>query len=683
MLLKKIKLENIRSYLNEEIIFPEGSVLLSGNIGCGKSTILLAIDFVLFGLTRNILTGPALLRNGKDKGSVELHFLINEKNIIIKRSLKRTSDSVVQDTGFIIVNDIKKDLSATELKQFILDILNYPKELLTKSKSLIYRYTVYTPQEEMKQILLGDKDIRLDTLRKVFGIDKYKRIIENTQIFISKLKEKRKEFLGRIEDLERKKAEKESKIRRSREIEEQKQALQPIISKLKRSLSNKQLELVKFEQNIKLYNEIKKDLEFTDSQIKEKERKVEQTTNQITENKEKLDRLYSELQTIKELDQLKLDKLKSEIESLERRDKEIIAKLSEFNSKIQESKKLMQKILELENCPTCKQKVNDEHKKHIREIEYAKIKQLEESSQLYKNNQEDIQKKLPNLKQDLEDMKKIEQEIKLNKLKKENFNEKKLFLENLTQEKNKLDQEINNLKIKKETLQIRLNDLKDVEEQYKKLKKDFEYLQENLKKEEIKEATLLKEKQDIELQIDQLTKEILDKLKIKENISHLIKIQEYLQGNFTELMKTMEKQIMLRVHNDFNELFKKWFDILIENENLQVNLDQEFSPKIQQAGYDIDYLHLSGGEKTAAALSYRLALNQVINNLMSDIKTRDLLILDEPTDGFSDEQLDRMKLVLDELNIKQVVIVSHESKIESFVDNVIKLEKVEHVSKVN
>ena len=56
------------------------------------------------------------------------------------------------------------------------------------------------------------------------------------------------------------------------------------------------------------------------------------------------------------------------------------------------------------------------------------------------------------------------------------------------------------------------------------------------------------------------------------------------------------------------------------------------------------------------------------------------LILDEPTDGFSDEQLDRMRLVLDQLNANQVIIVSHESKIESFVDNVIRLRKIDHVS---
>ena len=81
-------------------------------------------------------------------------------------------------------------------------------------------------------------------------------------------------------------------------------------------------------------------------------------------------------------------------------------------------------------------------------------------------------------------------------------------------------------------------------------------------------------------------------------------------------------------------------------------------------------------------MSYRLALNQVINNLISIIKTSDLLILDEPTDGFSDDQLDRIKIVLDELKLKQVIIVSHESKIESFVDRVIKIVKEDHVSRV-
>ena len=104
-------------------------------------------------------------------------------------------------------------------------------------------------------------------------------------------------------------------------------------------------------------------------------------------------------------------------------------------------------------------------------------------------------------------------------------------------------------------------------------------------------------------------------------------------------------------------------------------LDEDFTPIIEQQDFSLDYSFLSGGERTAVALAYRLALNQVINSLLSRIKTRDLIILDEPTDGFSDQQLDKMRDVLGQLNAKQLIIVSHEQKIESFVENVIRFRK--------
>ena len=96
----------------------------------------------------------------------------------------------------------------------------------------------------------------------------------------------------------------------------------------------------------------------------------------------------------------------------------------------------------------------------------------------------------------------------------------------------------------------------------------------------------------------------------------------------------------------------------------------------------MEYSFLSGGERTAIALAYRLALNQVINSLLSKIKTKDLVILDEPTDGFSEEQLDKMRDVLSQLNVKQLIIVSHESKIESFVENIIKFRKEDGITRI-
>ena len=116
------------------------------------------------------------------------------------------------------------------------------------------------------------------------------------------------------------------------------------------------------------------------------------------------------------------------------------------------------------------------------------------------------------------------------------------------------------------------------------------------------------------------------------------------------------------------------------NSIFNVRLNDEFTPIVEQQDYEIDYSYLSGGERTAIALAYRLALNQMINSLLGKIKTRDIVILDEPTDGFSSQQLDKMRDVLQQLNVKQLIIVSHEPKIESFVENIIRFKKVNGVS---
>ena len=117
-------------------------------------------------------------------------------------------------------------------------------------------------------------------------------------------------------------------------------------------------------------------------------------------------------------------------------------------------------------------------------------------------------------------------------------------------------------------------------------------------------------------------------------------------------------------------------------DTFNVYVREDFTPVIESHDYEIDYSYLSGGERTAIALAYRLALNQVINSLLSHIETKDLVILDEPTDGFSDMQLDKMRDVLHQLNVNQLIIVSHEPKIEGFVENIIKFRKVDGTSVV-
>ena len=142
MKINKIKLENIRSYLNQEINLPEGTVLLSGDIGSGKSTILLATEFALFGLEKGM--GQGLLRNGKDSGSVELYLDLDGKDVVIKRVLKRSDKSVKQDAGYILVDGKKEDRTATELKAKVLELLNYPKDYNKGKRIAVQVYCLYS-----------------------------------------------------------------------------------------------------------------------------------------------------------------------------------------------------------------------------------------------------------------------------------------------------------------------------------------------------------------------------------------------------------------------------------------------------------------------------------------------------------------------------------------------------------
>ncbi len=57
-----------------------------------------------------------------------------------------------------------------------------------------------------------------------------------------------------------------------------------------------------------------------------------------------------------------------------------------------------------------------------------------------------------------------------------------------------------------------------------------------------------------------------------------------------------------------------------------------------------------------------------------------LLILDEPTDGFSKSQLYKVWEVLRELNCPQVIMVSHETELESFANQIFEVRKVNGIS---
>jgi len=679
MILKKIRLNNIRSYVSEEITFPEGNLLLAGNIGSGKSTVLLAIDFVLFGLRKDALSGASLLRVGTDQGDVELHFVIDGKDVVIKRVLKKGSKSISQSSGYIIIDGYKKELSALELKQFILDLLNYPQELLTKSKSMIFHYTVYTPQEEMKRILTGEKDIRLDTLRKIFGIDKYKLVGENAKIFLSGLREKTNEFKGRIERLGEKQEEKNKYDEKRKEIESKIDELNSSLEEKKKKV-DEQIQRIK-DNEIKAdeISELKKELSIVEVDLKNKQERIDSYKKDIEYIKVKLETFV--IEDIKEEDlKEKIEKIDEKISNTERSLRLILDNINISKINEENSHKIIVSIQNLDVCPTCKQEVNEEYKKQIVGKENQKILKSREELEVYNKEKKNIEQELQDLTEELKVLKEKEKNIEINNIKKKEKASYELRKKVLNDYLKELETSIERLiKTKKGLIEkVGLYEEFDIE----KDRKELENMQEDLRDIELQFNSQQVELKNVIERVGFLEKEIEEMNKIKRNLDYLVQLRNWIGNYFVHVVSVIEKNVMFKIHSDFNTLFQKWFDILVDNENLKIDLDKEFTPLITQGGHDLDYLFLSGGEKNAAALSYRLALNQVINNLVTDIKTKDLLILDEPTDGFSEEQLDRMRLVLEELNIKQIVLVSHEAKIESFVDNVIRFKKENNVSAI-
>ncbi|MBI2043183.1 hypothetical protein HYT25_02230 [Candidatus Pacearchaeota archaeon] len=678
MKLKKIILENIRSYKNQEVEFPEGSILLSGDIGSGKTSILLGIEFALFGLQPG-QKGSSLLRNGENKGSVVLEFEIDDKNILIERTLKR-GKSISQEDCSITINHEKKEISVMELKSRVLELLNYPKEF-SKKQNLLYKFTVYTPQEEMKEIILQDSEMRVNTLRHIFGIDKYKKILENASVLASKIREEKRIKENLVLDLEQDKLELVSK---ENELESKHYNLASVEKEFflkaeerKKIQEEKDLIQEKINEKSKIQGEVEK----TKIMISNKEDLIsgnEKTTKQLSlQIKESEDARFDETEILKLEEELKTTKRqKTDLNDLFIK---ISAEINSLNSKNQENAEVKARIGSVDVCPTCLQEVNVLYKNNIlAKINLGILENLKKIEAL-NSEKRNAQIHLSEIDMQIDFTEKKIQDCNIVKIKLQNINEKKSRIEELKNSNFLIQKEIKDLQAKISSLEKLLETLEKFDSLHEEKQKAFDIAMKQERLAEIKTAELKKEIEFFNRQIEELKEKIKKTAEIKRQLNYLAEVESWISKNFSVLISAIERNVMIKLKKQFSELFSEWFSMLV-SESFNVRLDDNFTPVIEQQDYELDYSYLSGGERTAVALAYRLALNQVINSLLSKIKTKDIVVLDEPTDGFSSQQLDKLRDVLAQLNVKQLIIVSHEQKIESFVENVIRFKKVNGIS---
>lgn len=811
MIFKTLQMENIRSYEKEKIDFPSGISLFEGDVGSGKSTILMAMEFALFGLGNQ--RGDALLRKGSKKGSVFLSFNVEEKEYQIKRTLVRgNSNSVRQDKALLSADGRKVQLSSSEIKERILDILNFKEPPNPRAQSVIYRYAVYTPQEEMKFILAQKPDTRLETLRKAFGIEDYKTAADNAKLISNGIKDKINYLSGQVSDLEQKKA---SLIELNKKLTDNNRVLALSTEKraeLESALSKYREKLVNLKEIEFRLRQVENEIPHLEKQIKDRDDLITRYQDEIQEteieNQEKFRLEMDELEKIEKPTTISPEELKEKIklikEAVQNR-KELIAtlkllkenkaaikeKLKDWKDKnrddfIKENQALTQKLREsrdllsqhqkevnlilkkiyklegqlddinikLENldelgeiCPICGSPLDDAHKKDLKEEREresrklnSEIKVLNEVKKKGEEQIEDDNALIEQIRNELSNYKSIIDKFdelddvnsKINRVEGNISNIDDMLSLNIQEDNDfgNFDQYIQHL----EDLQEKLNkyfeaqkSLESIRYQYNKNiekiernKLEIEILTDEIKQLDVnltKSKEIIKQLPEIDRKlvevqslhdstdeeyrgvndkvvetqtlvkrliedVHQLDKEIKEKETLHNQLEVLKNYHSWLTDYLIPTLSVIEKHVMQNIHLDFDENFKNWFNLLIDDPSKTGKIDEEFTPIIEQDGFQQEINYLSGGEKTSVALAYRLALNNIVQKVSTGMKSN-LLIMDEPTDGFSKEQLFKIRDILNELNYPQIIIVSHERELESFADNIFQIEKIDGVSEVS
>jgi exonuclease SbcC len=626
------------------------------------------------------LTGSSLLRNGCAEGKVELYFEVDGKDVVVTRTLKRGS-GVTQHVGTLFVDGIGREYTATELKQRILDLLQYPPELLTK-KSLIYRYTVYTPQDEMKSILIGEDSVRLDTLRRVFGVDKYKRIMAGADVFLKQIRSRMARFDEQLVSVDTKKKNKEQLLSEARRLDLALREKEPALQTLQQQFDDAQRRTLTLEKELQLHRQRQQELQAIETSLTHYQREVARFQATLPPLAQDITCLHQQLSTAQVVDADALPRLQEKHARLDENLRTLRLKIHEITLQQGQHSQLMKDITQLDTCPLCRQPVSMSHRHDVTKREQEQVALLTQQLKDLQQQEQLLLVPLEKLTQEMEEAKKKMHQHELHSFQSATLKDKEKQHAELKRLLHEGEHQIRELEQKKKPLVVDGQRFLSLEQEHTTLRSSVDQLHSRQKILLTEQASLQKEREVVDRDLTRVNDELTQLSHTQQHFDHLQRFKGWLESCFLPLMELMEQQVMLKVHQDFDKLFQKWFGMLVDAEVMKIRIDESFQPVIEQNGHDLEYAFLSGGEKTAAALAYRLALNQVINTIVGVVKTRDLLILDEPTDGFSSTQLDRMRDLLDDLDAKQIILVSHEDKIESFVQSVIRIEKQDHVSKV-
>ncbi len=669
MIIRRIDFKNIRSYSEATIDFPLGKTLFEGDVGSGKSSILMAIEFAFFGLGSE--TGGSLLKIGEKEGSVALVFDVDGQEYEIVRGLARKGPRVQQTEGRIRTQDEELDLSPTELKEKILEILKFNEAPDPKAQSRIYRYAVYTPQEDMKSILVMAPEDRLQILRRAFGIEDYRVAVGNSESIAREVK-------GRIRDL-RSAASEVDELRARKETEEQDLAgLKERAARMsgEEGRASRDLATLKDERERLRGDEIRlaalsKDVASHERSV----RRLKEEQEEVRDEREQAEARLRKSETSVEGPRQapggrSRAELEEDAEELEERSKRLAILKDRADQKLVE----YQSIIKEGRCPVCERPVE------AHEFAEKERSKAAETAHL-QGEAEECQAKLEQARKALEERRDYDSATERFALEEEALEEGRKRLEKAKDREKRLSEEL-------EEAEDSLGEARKEQESLSGSSARLKKLEESISDGEEEVRRIGKELADTTARAEEKEKTLSEDLRrleraesAAEKAGNLAEYQIWLEDYFAPTVGAIEKEVMASVNQEFDSSFKRWFSMLIGDPQKEVRVDDNFTPIVAQDGYEQESEYLSGGERTSVALAYRLALNTLVQRVSTGMKSN-ILILDEPTDGFSKEQLGSVREILDEVGCPQIIIVSHEKELESFADQIYRVTKSHGESRV-
>jgi len=686
-MINTIELGNFLSHSDTQLNFDNGVTIFVGDNGAGKSSIIDAITFALFGKhTRGEKKG--IVKRGTNQSYVKLNFNIAGKQYQAERKYDKGTLSALFSEK---INGKWVQMAAGERKQY--------GESMTaeieKKIGLTYdklKIASIVQQGELSSIIESGPSKFKELLNSIIRIDKLDVAYHSMNNIKNDFREKIREKVGddheHLEYLEKKFENYKTVLSQSKtqkdQLEEKNEKLEEEIAKLKKQEESESSKIEKLSQLDDKRQEL----------ISYAKEAIEDIRNEIAENEAKIQSCEPCFEYFGEREDVE-KKLKS-TESAKYESEQKLLGLFSNKSSLLEKESLAKKLQLKDNkCPVCDSKVDKLNP--LFQVEHLKqeLQNVQKQINEEENKKESCLKKNKEFSEKLEKAKEAETTLKAHSIKNK---------DDLVKIKNVIKiQKTKIQKIPSALIHENLVEIVSLGPIAKRLVNSISKLQEETKGfdklEFSKLKTLIIEKQNENLEIISKLGAINGKINdSKEEIRHLELLISQLKivKDYVSELDEIRKNIFNRdgpvatsmrswALNTISAKASEYLSLL--NTKIQrISLSEKKDITCYSKNEKLDLKSLSGGEKVCVSLALRLGMASLLG--ASNIN---LMILDEPTTHLDAKRKKELVNVLSQLsNISnkiipmQFIIITHDSEIfeNSNVENIFKFESTLQGTKV-